>query len=316
MRKLFKVIVVLFALIIFLSLGIFATKKLFPDYFQTLEDKARIFLVHKITLLANSLAPKNTLEQKKQNSIEQKIPQLEEEIDYFTNQDIYKALCEDEKHENSKDKFLGCHRCPKYLDSHSSDYFNLRSFAQGAIIKKGENEAIFFMHGCLEDENTIAIVLRKNFGGWHRVSQFKNIAFDEPPLVFKDVQGFLILIGKRKIMNEITNKETLFALTFKNNKLHSQDIFSIRFASGLKCSYQFLAGMDTPTLISEHKFSIRLDVMGWQDIANSDCKFPSKNINVSLKPDVYTLHFTQKEDSFIGDKATQKIITELEKAQE
>ena len=315
MLKLLKTILVLFILVIPLALGVFGIKKLFPKDFDDIENKAKLTVVKKVPFLANFLVVKKDTEPKKQPIIEKKPVPIEEVIDYYTNQDVYNAICTDQEMANPNDKFIGCNHCPKYLESHSSDYFSLSSYVSGAVVKKDESEAVFFMHGCTESGN-VAIVLRKSYGGWNIVNQFKNISLTEPPLVFKDAQDFLLLVGKRKVSGDDVEKETLFSLTFKKNKLHSKDIFSLHSTSSLKCSYQFLAGMEAPYLIAEHKFSIKLDVMGWQETVHSDCKFPSRNLHVHLKPGAYTLNFTQKDDVVVGDKATQKILTELEKAQE
>ncbi|MES2614607.1 MAG: hypothetical protein V4591_04240 [Bdellovibrionota bacterium] len=246
-----------------------------------------------------------------------KPPPVVEVKDYFTNQDVYKTICENEKLEKPQDKFIGCNRCPKYLGAQNKDFFSLLSYASGAVIKKDETESVFFMYGCMEDENNIALILRKGFGGWQRVSQFKGVAFDGFPLSFTDKQGFLILLGKiKKIDKNDVEKEILFSLNFKNNKVHSSDIFSLHSTNSIKCQSSFIANMGSPSLTSKHAFSIPIDVLGWQDDLNSDCKISSRKSRVHLKPSSYTLNFTQKESVFIGDRKTQQIMTELEKAQE
>ena len=74
--------------------------------------------------------------------------------------------------------------------------------------------------------------------------------------------------------------------------------------------------MDSPHLASENEFSVKLEVLGWQELIQSDCKFRSQNNHVYLKPGAYILNFTQRKGIVVPDKSTQKILTELEKAQE
>jgi hypothetical protein len=315
MRKLLKIVLVLLALFIPISLGLYGIKKLFPKDFNDIENNAKLALVKKMPFLGHFLIVKTETGIQKEVIVTKAPAPVVEVIDYYTNKDVYKAICADEKNMNPNNRFIGCNRCPNYIEPHNSDYFSLSSYASGTVLKKDETEAVFFMHGCTESGN-IALVLRKSYGGWAVVEQYKDVSFDEPPLIFKDNQNFLFFVGKRKRSGDNVDKETLFSLTFKNNKLHTKDIFSIHSTSSLKCTAQFLAGMESPYLLSENKFAIQLDVMGWQETVHSDCKFPSRNLHVRLKPGAYTLNFTQKHDAVFGDKDTQRIMTELEKAQE
>lgn len=318
MRKLLKALIFIFVLFIPMTLGIFTVKKFFPEDFNRIKEQSFLFIAKKIPKLAKFLPVKKTEENKEitNNNDNEKVIPIEEQKLFFTNKDVYKAICGKEEHINLQDKFIGCNRCPNYMETQNADYFSLNSYAFGSVIKKGETEAVVFMNGCEEDNKGTAIILRNGYGGWQQVSLFKNISFDKPPLVFTDSQGFLTLVGKKETNGNNFVKETLFTLNFKNNKINKNDIFSSHYSNSLKCSYQFTANIDEPKQVSENKFLVKLDVMGWQDSAESDCKIPSRHKNVHLKPGTYTLEFTQKETNFVGDKKTQKIMTELEKAQE
>ncbi len=316
MPKFIKIIVVLCAIFIPATLGIFAIKKLFPKDFQEIENKTRLLLLKKVQSLENALTIKKNIEVKPPTIIKNNPVLIERVIDYYTNQDVYNVICGEQGNSNPIDKFIGCNRCPNYLASHRSDYFSLISYFTGSVTKSNETESIFFMHGCTEDGD-IAIILKKGYGGWSILNQFKNISFIEPPLVFKDSNNIFAFVGRKKIFAGDVEKEILLSLSFKDNKIHSKDILSIKSVSKLKCSKQFLAQIGSPYLISKDKFSLSLDVVGWEETVQSDCKFVSNgNSNVNLKPGTYILNFQQKKSSFIADSKTQKIITELEKSQE
>lgn len=317
MMKNLKIILVLAVLLTPVSLGIFAIIKLFPEDIHKLEKKGQSYLAEKIPFLASLFKTKAHKTPKNEEIIlEDKTTPIKEEVDFFTNKDVYKAICEMNDNIVPLDKFIGCNHCPKYMELHNGDYFSLLSYAKGSILRKNEKEAIFFMHGCREDLNNTTIILRESYGGWQKVAQFKQNSFMEPPLTFKDKDGIMIFVGKRKIENNHLTKETLYSLSYKDNKIRSYDILSVQSPGSVKCSYQFTAELNHPEIIDDHHFSIKLDVLGWEEHVNSDCKFPNRNFKVSLKPGTYTLHFKQKESVFVGDKQTKYVMTELEKAQE
>lgn len=317
MAKLFKTILVFVLLLFPLGLGIFGLKKFFPDDFKQLQLQGQNYLVQKIPLFSIYFPPeKKPPPPKKLLDDEKPIPEPEE-LEYFTNNDVYKAICEKESdHFKPADKFIGCNECPKSIAKDIHDYFTLKYYAKGSIIKKNEHEGIFFMKGCFEDEGTIAIIVRKVFEGWEKVSQFKNVSLDSPPLSFEDEDGFLILVGLKSIHNDNVNRDTLLTLNFKNNKLHTKDLFVSQSPHSLQCNDEYLANMDPPQFISKEKFSIKVDVLGWQDHVSTECKITTKNPNIHLKPKVYELNFIKKGDSFTGESSSQKIINEIEKAQE
>jgi hypothetical protein len=320
MKKIFKFLIILLLLFSPLVIGFFSFKKFFPEDYTELQEKGKEYLLHKMPLIAYMNGLRKKTAPKAEVKIEEEEIKKEEPIpeikDFFTNEQIYKIICTDKEPSNKNDKFIGCHQCPNYISKDNLDYFALKYSSEGSFIKKGENELVLFMSGC-EDEQQTAIILRRGYGGWQKVATYKSpIFFEDIPLKFHDGDGLNFLIGRKTLTTELEEKETLYSLNFKNNKMNTKDIFYTRSPNTLKCIQEFAAKMNNPIKISEDEFTIQLDVLGWQDKYDSDCKFQTKKPNVTLSPNLYSLIFLKNENKFHGNEATQKIITELEKAQE
>ena len=187
MKKFLKTILVLILLFVPITLGIFGLKKFFPEDYATFQDNTKNYFLKQFPFLAYLGEVKKRILQKKEIVEEKRKEPVEDTIDYFTNEFMYKAICTDKEPKNLKDKFIGCNRCPSYMNKKDPDYFTMKFAAQGYVIKKDEFEALLIFKGCNEDHEETAFVLRKGFGGWQRVSQFNNpVFFEEKPLIFYD----------------------------------------------------------------------------------------------------------------------------------
>jgi hypothetical protein len=318
MPKFLKIMIFFILLFIPSIIGLFAIKKLFPADVQKLEEISFNYLAKKFPILEYyKQQNKNNIIEKNAQPPPKSLEKIDRPLNYLTNKEVYKAICEeDNKNIKPDDEFIGCNKCPKYLQKNNPDFFRVVSSHLGAITKKDENEAIYFMNGCSNDGN-ISIILKNGYAGWTKFIEFKNIGFDNPPLAFHDDEKVLLFVGKKKIAKETYDKQIIYSLNFRNKKPNSNDIFNYNSSHHLTCNYQFLAESEDPIKVSNSEFSIILDVLGWEfDSDNTECKGFHLKKNTNLNAGTYTLNFKINNDKIKSDSNSQKIITELEKAQE
>lgn len=315
MKKLFKVLLFFIILLLPVGLGIFGIKKFFPNDFNLAQEKVLDYVILKYPVLGHFFPKTMAALQKKQAPAEKPPEKIEAPVEYFTNQDIYKAVCEDDKIPKPTEQFIGCNQCPKSLSPKNEDYFSMVGYGKGPILKNQEEEGVLFMHGCSEEGDT-AIVVRKGFGGWNQVAKFPNVTFSDPPLVFQEQSGYLIFVGKNKVLGDIEDKELLYSLSFKGGKPTTKTLLTLQFPTSLRCQDIFSSSMEAPIKVSDKEFSITLDVLGWQANTNTDCKINTRKSHVTLEPGNHNLIFTLNQETFVADSQSQRVLTQLEKVHE
>ncbi|KAB8041113.1 hypothetical protein GCL60_04010 [Silvanigrella paludirubra] len=297
-----KLILFLFILILPSLIAAGALYYFFPKDFKNLIDLGKEKIVVYYPFLKKYI---HVAEVVKKPVKKEEEPPLKEKIiipnlHHFTNAEIYAPICGKEVTEKFADLFTGCEFCPKYLiNEMKENQFKYISETRGFILKKEEEEAIIFMNGCYRsDQSGSAILIRKGFGGWQRVSVYNNIQFDKEPLEFFEENGRFIFVARRTILKNDEIKQELFSFQFQKNNMTQQNLFSIHMPRGLKCETALQGAIEIPIKMKDTIFQSNLEIVG---------------CNENKLNGMYLLIFQLKDGVFKPNKETSILMTKIEK---
>lgn len=298
MKKLFLFLFILFLPSILAGVALF---RFFPDDFKMLTELGKEKLVTNYPSLKKyihvaSMQPIKKIEPPPPVKEKPIVPNLH----HFTNAEIYAPICGVDITEKFSELFVGCSFCPKYLSNEAKDNkLKYISEVRGIILKKEEEEALIFVHGCSQkDQNGSAVLIRKGYGGWQRISVYNGIQFDKEPLEFFDDKGSLIFVARRTTIKDKDIKNELISFQIQKNGLKQQNLFSIDMPRGLKCDDILQGALDNPLKISDSMFQSNLELIGCKE---------------SKLKGFYKVTFNLKENYFKPNNETSSLITKIEK---
>lgn len=305
MKKLFVFLLLLFTPSIIAG---FLLYRFFPQDSQQLLEIGKVKLVEQAPILKNYLSlPAKKLEKKPAEqtnsgeSSEEKANALAATIPHFTNAEVFSAVCGEEIKERFNENFTACTFCPKYLNyPHKGEQFSYFFESRGKILNVNDEEAFVIMKGCQsESTQDTLVLLRKGFGGWHKVQHYSILQMDKPPLEFDTNNGFLIYVAKKTSAFEHEFKQDIYTFQIQKDKIDQKYLFSIGMERNAKCQKTIQGSIDFPIKIDEKTFQVNLEIAG--------CK-PNK-LN-----GFYKLVFELKKDGvFYPNKETALLMTKIER---
>lgn len=278
--------------------------KFFPQDSKQLLDLGKTKLVEKAPFTKNYIAlPAKKIEKtdKKQIPLEKKEIKLVNNLQHFTNAEVFSPICAEEIQEKFNEAFTQCNKCPKYMNYNNNDH-NFMYFyeTRGKILNKNDEEAFVIMKGCNEDKNMATIILLRNgYGGWQRVKHYSNIQIDKEPLEFFDSHGMLIFVTKKTLLSEKELKQEIYSFKIQSDKIEQKDLFAIGMERTKECHHTLQGSIEDPIKINGKTFQTNLELIG--------CK---KNMLNGL----HTVTFLLSEDNiFSPNKETNALMTKIEK---
>jgi hypothetical protein len=295
-----KFLLFLFILLLPSIIAIFIIFRYFPQDFKIITDILKEKIVSIYPWLNKYLHVNQTVPAKIEAPPPLKEKPIVLNLNHFTNAEIYSPVCGKDVLEKFNELFLGCNFCPKYLNIESNDKkFEYFSETRGKIIRKDEEEAVVFMKGCSNnDNNGLAIILRKGYGGWQRQSYLQGVIFDHVPLEFQDNNGYFIFIARRTTLNNNNVRQELISTQIKEKELRQRVLFSVDMSRGQKCDKALQASIENPVKKNNKIFQTNLEIIG--------CK--KTNLSGS-----YKVIFYLEDNDFIPNKETSSLLTKIEK---